>query len=289
MIGDESSPAELSGPSIPAADGDPRPDAFISYRRLPADAAFVDQLQAVLAKRGKKAWVDRSSIEPAADWWQPIARGIEGAKAFVFVITPESAVSEQCRHELELAVSLHKLIIPVVFRDVDRQDLPESLSRLNWSFFGPGHDAGRALGDMIVALEEDLEWRDTHARLAVRTKEWVNARRDRSFLLRGSDLRSAEEWLGQATTHEKTPPTGLQTEYILASRKAAARSQRTWQMALSVGLVISLGLAALAFAQRNEAQQEARLAGARHLLHAIGCCGDEPFGEARVPTSTPER
>jgi hypothetical protein len=102
--------------------GESRPDAFISYRRLPADTAFVDKLQGALAKRGKQIWVDRSNIEPAADWSERIERGIEAAKAFIFVITPESVVSEQCQHELEMAVSLHKLVIPVVFREVDRRD-----------------------------------------------------------------------------------------------------------------------------------------------------------------------
>lgn len=245
--------------------GESRPDAFISYRRLAADTAFVDEFRRALAKRGKQTWVDRSNIEPAAVWWERIARGIEAAKAFIFVVTPESVVSEQCQRELEMALSLHKLVIPVVLREVDRRDIPESLSRLNWIFFSTGHDARRALDDVVVALEEDLEWRDAHARLAVRATEWTNSRRDRSFLLRGSDLHTAEEWLGQTTGHEKTLPTGLQTEYILASRKAATRTQRTWRTALSAGLVISLSLAALAFIQRNQARHEAQIANSRAL------------------------
>jgi TIR domain len=55
-------------------------------------------------------WVDRTDIEPAADWSERILRGIEAAKAFIFVITPESVVSEQCLRELETAVQRHKLI-----------------------------------------------------------------------------------------------------------------------------------------------------------------------------------
>ena len=60
------------------------------------------------------------------------------------------------------------------------------------------HDTEGALDEVIQALEEDLPWRDAHTRLAVRTQEWASAQRDRSFLLRGSDLHAAEEWLGQA-------------------------------------------------------------------------------------------
>jgi WD40 repeat protein len=245
--------------------GQARLDAFISYRRLPADTAFVDQLQEALSERGKQVWVDRSKIEPAADWSERIAHGIEAAKAFIFVITPESVASEQCRNELEAATQHHKLIIPVVFRNVDRGDLPENLSKPNWIFFTGDHDRGRALDEVVSALEEDLAWRDMHTRLTVRTNEWTNSRRDQSFLLRGSDLRSAEEWLGQGTAHKKTPPTGLQTEYILASRKAATRTQRTWRSALTIGIVVSLGLAGLAFVQRNQARHEAQVADSRAL------------------------
>ncbi len=56
--------------------------------------------------------------------------------------------------------------------------------------------------------------------------------------------------------HGKTPPTALQTEYILASRKATTLTQRTWRTALSVGLIVALSLAALAFVQRQQAIQE---------------------------------
>ena len=259
---------EMSGD--PAAGTLPgRVDAFVSYRRLPADTAFVDRLQQALTARGKHVWVDRAEIEPASDWAARINRGIEGAKAFIFVITPESVVSRQCLRELEIAAAQRKLIIPVVLHDVDHdQALPEDLARPNWIFFPAGLEAGsspsqdseRALDEVIQALDEDLPWRDAHTRLTVRTQEWSGAQRDRSFLLRGSDLRAAEEWLGRAAQHQKTPPTPLQTEYILASRKAAVRTQRTWRLALSAGLVVALVLAAVAFVQRNNAQAEARIA-----------------------------
>ena len=150
-------------------------------------------------------WVDRTDIEPAADWSERILHGIEAAKAFIFVITPESVVSEQCLRELEAAVQRHKLIIPVALRDTDRRDLPGSLLTPNWIFFfGPGHDLQRGLDNVITALEEDLDWRDTHTRLAVWATEWSDSHQDRGFLLRGGNLHSAEEWLGQATMHHKT-------------------------------------------------------------------------------------
>ena len=44
-------------------EGQARFDAFISYRRIADDMAFVDHLQEALAARGKNVWVDRAKIE----------------------------------------------------------------------------------------------------------------------------------------------------------------------------------------------------------------------------------
>src|SRR5215472_5522548 len=55
--------------------GQARHDAFISYRRLPADTAFVDRLQEALSRHGKQTWVDRAKIEPAADWLERVVHG----------------------------------------------------------------------------------------------------------------------------------------------------------------------------------------------------------------------
>jgi WD40 repeat protein len=245
-----------------AADG--RFDAFVSYRRIPADAAFVDGLQQDLAKRGMRVWVDREEIEPASDWAERIVRGIDASKALIFVITPESVRSAECLRELDKAVELHKLVVPVLLREVaDRRELPEALARPNWVMFTPGSDPGHAIDALTEALSEDLEWRDEHSRYTIRSAEWTRAGHDKSFLLRGSDLRSAEQWLTHAAAHPKTPPTAEQTAYIVASRKGAVRTQRTWQVALSAGLAVTLALAVVAFLQRNEARYQAQVANSR--------------------------
>jgi WD40 repeat protein len=246
--------------------GDGRFDAFVSYRRILADTAFVDELQHDLATRGIRVWVDREEIEPASDWAQRVTRGIDASKAFIFVVTPESAHSAECLRELDQAVELHKLIVPVVLRQVqDRRELPETLTKPNWVLFTPGSDKGHAIDELTEALTEDLDWRDEHSRYTIRTVEWARAGHDKSFLLRGSDLRTAEKWLTQAADHPKTPPTAEQTSYIVASRKAAVRTQRTWQVALSAGLAIAIALGVVALVQRNQARYQAQVANSRAL------------------------
>lgn len=264
-IKDSGAPAaQTPQETLDNAPGDGRFDAFISYRRIPLDIAFVDQLEQDLAARGVRVWVDREKIEAASDWEERISRGITASKAFVFVITPESAISVECRHELDQAVELNKLIVPVVLREVpDRDELPASLTRPNWVMFTPGSDFGHAVDQLSDALAEDLDWRDEHSRYTIRSGEWTRAKRDKSFLLRGSDLRVAEEWLAQAPAHPKAPPTATQTAYIVASRKGRVRTQRTWQAALGAGLAIALVLAGVAFLQRNQAQHNAQVANSR--------------------------
>jgi WD40 repeat protein len=279
---DEPASGATSGLGALGAGDDPpseqaRHDAFVSYRRLPADTAFVERLQEALAGRGKQVWVDRAKIEPAADWEKRITQGIEAAKAFIFVITPESAVSRECRNELEKAVQRHKLIIPVVLKEVNRQGLPDSLSKPNWIFFGSGRDAERALDDVIVALEEDLDWRDAHTRLAVRATEWAESRRDRSLLLRGRDLGKAEEWRGQAAAHVKTPPTPLQTSYIRASRKAARRRWVLTGSSAATALVVALVATVLAYQGNQAATSNGRVVLARKLVAAAqGLSDNQP-------------
>ena|SRR5664279_799767 len=93
-----------------------RYDAFISYSR--ADSSFaVDQLCEQLRTRGKEVWLDLD-ITGGAKWQERVRRGIEACKSVIFVVSPASVASEACGHELADAVSLNKLIIPVVHQDV---------------------------------------------------------------------------------------------------------------------------------------------------------------------------
>src|ERR1700744_3189582 len=197
--------------SDPVTDGTvDRIDAFVSYRRSPEDTAFVDELQDALTARGKHVWIDRAEIEPASDWSARISRGIRSARAFIFVITAESVISRECLRELQAAVDLRKLIIPVLPQDLGPMTgLPESLTLPNWIFFTDrqGRPNERAPDQGIQPRDEALPWRDAHPRLAVRAQEWAGAGRDRSFLLHGSDLHQAEEWLQGAAQHQATPPT----------------------------------------------------------------------------------
>jgi len=248
-----------AGPSAPTAGAPIHHDAFVSYARRPTDQVFVDELCRELELRGKRVWVDRADIPPGADWLARITRGIEGASSLLFVLSPDSAASSVCRQELEIALQQNKRIIPILHRRVDVNELPPALAKLNWIPFTDEDDRSQALEKVLEAIETDLEWRDAHTRLGARASEWASAGHDKSFLLRGSDLRAAEDWY-QGKDQHKESPTVQQVEYLMASRRAATGRQRTVLGGISLALVISIVLGVFALVQRNQAVHQSKVA-----------------------------
>src|SRR5690606_36175944 len=186
-------------------------DLFISYSRRDLD--FVQQLYDRLKARERDIWIDLEDIPPTAEWLQEIYTGIEAANAFVFVISPHSAVSEVCRLEIEHAVKHNKKLVPILREVVpDRTLLHGSLASHNWLFFRPQDEFERAFKLLNDALDTDLSYVRFHTRLLVRALEWENRKRDTSFLLRGTDLSDAEQWLGESMGKQPIP-TQLHTQY----------------------------------------------------------------------------
>ena len=237
-------------------------DVFISYAR--EEKEFVRTLHEALAQQNRDTWVDWQDIPLTADWLKEIYAGIEAADTFVFIISPDSVQSPTCASEISRAVALNKRIAPIVRREVEAGAVPQALAQLNWIFCRESDDFDSAFRSLINALDMDLDWVRAHTRLLVRANEWDNSRRNGSLLLRGSDLKDAELWLGQGL--QKTPqPTVVQTQYIIASRESETRRQRNVRWAVTAGLVIAGALAVFAWFQRNEAASQAHIALARQL------------------------
>jgi WD40 repeat protein len=231
-------------------------DVFISYSRR--DEEFVQRLREALAENGKDVWVDREDIGPAVEWRREIELGIEGADIFAFVISPEALRSEPCRRERDYAVAKNKRIVPLLRRAPDGVPVPDDLASRNYIFFRTDKEFGPGFASLLAAIDNLPEWAREHTRLLERAEEWEHGNRDRSLLLRGSDLKEAERWLSEQAEHKEPQPTPLQAEYVLASRKGATRRQAITIGAL-LGAVVLAAVAVLLRAEAEEQREEARL------------------------------
>ena len=241
-------------------------DAFISYSHLDRD--FAVHLQTALKSSGKAVWVDEADIPSGSRWAEDLKEAIEDADAFVFVISPDSAGSDECKKELSYAVELHKRLIPVNLRQTPIEVLPKSIRAVQFvpprGLFedDPEPDSEspfeNSLQLLITTIDTDLDANREHTKWGKKALEWDKHTQDRSFLLSGSELESAEHWLVRGS--QKGPePTELQRAYILASRLRANRRQRRLLGGVSIALVVALVLGGLALVQRNNAISQSHL------------------------------
>lgn len=220
-------------------------DVFISYSRR--DKAFIEDLRAALDASKRSVWVDLRDIPPSADWRDEIHQAITSSDAFVCVVSPDYVASPICQEELEFARANNKRLIPIIRRDIPTNQAPPALAALNWIFFRESDDPRQAFGKLLSALDTDLPYLRAGTRLLVRAKEWESKGRNASFMLRGKDLSEAEQWL--ATSGGKQPaPSQEQTQFIIASRHASTRRQRTTIGALTTGILITLALSIISMA-----------------------------------------
>ncbi|MDP9257852.1 MAG: TIR domain-containing protein [Actinomycetota bacterium] len=239
------------------------PDVFVSYSRR--DGEFVSGLVEGLERSGKSVWIDTEGIGDGEVFPAAIRSAIEQSDAFVFVITPASVESRYCESEVEYALDLNKRVIPLLREMVEDDRLPEAIRIRNWIPCRPDVDMEAVSQRLAAAMDADIEHARAHTRWLVKALEWSTDRNDRSFLLRGTELATAEAWLAGVGAHAEPAPTSLHREYIYGSRSAALRRQRVGVVAGLAVIVVALGLAGFAFISRNQAQTAARISRSRAL------------------------
>lgn len=234
-------------------------DIFISYSRR--DQKFVRQLHDALLEDDRDVWVDWESIPLTADWFEEIKAGIEGADAFLFIISPDSVRSEVCAAEIEHAINMNKRFVPLLFRELveahDKAALHPKISSHNWTFMRTDGEFTENFKLLVDALDTDLEHARIHTRILTRALEWDHRGRDTSFVLRGNDLKEAESWLED--TEGKEPEVNeIQVEYIQASRVAEnwRKRERALMMTITVAFIVAILSAVVAVFQAVEAQNQ---------------------------------
>jgi WD40 repeat protein len=244
------------------------PDVFISYKR--SDAPFVRRLFERMEEEERDVWIDWEDIPPTTDWLEEIYEGIEAADNFVFVISPDSVVSEVCNLEIAHAIDQNKRLVPILYRpvnekemarEIDGRDYEEmvhdnwsAIKHVNWIFFDDPNKFEASYRTLVDALETNIDYVKEHTRLLVKAREWDKAGRNPSFLLRGDELHEAEMWLAQSAS-EPMDASPLHHEYILESQHAASTRQRTILGAITLGLAVSVILTIISIWQFTVAQE----------------------------------
>lgn len=223
-------------------------DVFVSYSRH--DTQFVSELTDELRARGKEVFLDVDGLRDAEVFPQALRQAIEGADAFLFVISPESVASRYCEQEVQHASELNKRIVPVSLHPVPAEEVPAEIRYRNWI---PATESDGRLTDRVIgAIDTDHAWERQHTRLTVRALEWDGSGRHSSYLLRGPDLEAAERWLTEGLGKDPGP-TELEQAYLLAGRHAAARRQRALAIGALAVAAISLVLVVFALISRSDA------------------------------------
>ena len=226
-------------------------DAFISYAR--EDIKLAEQLEQFLSKRGKEIWRDERSIPPTVPFPQEIERGIIETNAFIFIISRDSITSDWCLRELEIAVENGKRLIPLNYRELKGERIPEVLRDLNWIDLRDPDNYEEKIEQVLYVLNTDFAHVKYHTWLQRRAKDWESRQRSGSTTLRGKELEEAESWLA---LERKIDPkaTTIQREYILASRRDSTVRQRRILTGVFIALIVAIALGITAYTQFLSAQ-----------------------------------
>lgn len=226
------------------------PRLFVSYSR--ADRARVEPCVTELRRDGADVWIDTSSIEPTADWWEEIERAIRVSDAAVVFASEAFWGSDICTRELTVLRASGKKIIPIELED-GQSTRDADLNRIQWIVSRPETPPQEIAQAIRSAADADLEWSTEHAALLTRAVEWDQRGRPRSLLLRGRDIEAAESAILQTRPPSQPQPVDLQRRYIVASRRGRARILRS-AMAIAIAVaLLSTTLAVVAVQQRSTA------------------------------------
>jgi len=127
------------------------PYIFLAYSRKDSD--FADQLNEALLRRGKRTWIDRQNIRGGEEWHKEIQSAVRAADVLLVLMSPEFLSAEWLKRYLELAEQHHIPIIPILYRPVPPDAVPQPLAKLQWIDFQDRNNFERSLGKLLDAVD----------------------------------------------------------------------------------------------------------------------------------------
>ena len=123
---------------------------FISYSRK--DSEFVDRLMPALEQFGFPTWTDVHGITGGDVWKAAISRAVRECDAFLIILSPQSADSENVAKELAVATKHARRILPVLYQACKIPDkMDYDLAELQWADFDQ-HPFNEAFEELLRAL-----------------------------------------------------------------------------------------------------------------------------------------
>lgn len=89
---------------------------FISYSRR--DTEIVDRIAGQMKDAGLDVWIDREAIQAGDTWRVQIVQAIDTCLAFVLMLSPNSAASDNVRREIDLAQDVESPFLPLMLEPV---------------------------------------------------------------------------------------------------------------------------------------------------------------------------
>ena len=89
---------------------------FTSYSRR--DTEIVDSIVAKMSQAGISVWIDREGIQAGNTWRVQIVKAIDTCNAFVLMLSPNSAASDNVRREIDLSFDSERKIFAMMLDPV---------------------------------------------------------------------------------------------------------------------------------------------------------------------------
>jgi WD40 repeat protein len=188
---------------------------IISY--ADEDRATMEKIRKSLRRKSITVWTNTTDIQTGEAFEEAIKRGIEQADNVVYLLSPDSVMSDFARRELESALSLNKRIIPVLVREIPPEKVPSAVRDLHYIDLTDNvkeEDYQIDESQLLNILHQDEAYYNEHKILLTKALKWKRQHENPSILLRGYNLRSAETWLKVANKRTLHPPILLIEEFI---------------------------------------------------------------------------
>ena len=133
------------------------PLIFISYSRKDKD--FVEEIARNIVTHGFRIFLDTSNIDPGDNFVTKISTELRRATAVLPIITKQYSKSRWAQAELYQALTMRKMVIPIVVGDGEFYSLDDPIQRLlrdiHYVVFSEEGSGGNTLKSLILMLAEN--------------------------------------------------------------------------------------------------------------------------------------